>query len=132
MIYLRGLIESPMSFRDLDPNHMDYILYNKEITDQIKTGNPISAYNYLGIKWNLYESDKKYYIIVAENNNKTSVMFIVENLPDNGIQFKYVWSEAGIPGIAREAVFTFFLNNFKYIQSDWSHTQNGIKYWKRF
>lgn len=72
------------------------------------------------------------HFFISKESPFTFATFSFRLLTDGGIQFTNVWNHSVLgKGMARWAIFNFYLENYPYILSDRAHTSAGKNYWEK-
>jgi len=130
LVYLQHLSESPnIVYYDPTDDQLNDRGMNVEIAQQVKNGAIVTDISYSNSNYKLYLFEGRYYIL---NNTADYVLSMFSGIQLNkGFRFTDVWQYRPHTGLAREVVFNFFLKRFEFVQSDWSHTKLGMKYWQK-
>jgi hypothetical protein len=130
LVYLQHLSESPnIVYYDPTDDQLNDRGMNVEIAQQVKQGAIVDDVSYSNSKYKLYLFENRYYIL---NSASDYVLAMFSGIQSNkGFRFTDVWQYRPHTGLAREIVFNFFLKKFEFVQSDWSHTKLGMKYWQK-
>jgi hypothetical protein len=120
---------------DLEANELEDRSFNLEWSNTEGSKLPVVkevlyANNVINIHENAAEGRIEHYFI-SKNKPFTFAEFTLVPY-NNGIQFKNVWNHSTLgKGLARWAVFNYYLVKYPFVISDRTHTNAGKNYWEK-